>query len=210
MITRVLIMASILCSPLAWSEIEIGSVAIYSDGKTEKLIQKGEGWSLWEDERKRLYKRSYLPFIPVLHYQKFPDRTQGYTHTFGFGNPQALKPFGTDDVVQYELFKTTPASQGKKYWRCEYAGEGTYRLDSKKLDVVRYECVRYTLKKEIYPNPKEYFSLAYAPELQLLVDSKEVDTKGNKERRKLEKLLSPEKATAKRIARTVYALRNGK
>jgi hypothetical protein len=190
----------------------IGTVAIYSDGQVEKLIEVGKEWTLWEDQRKRRYKKSYLPFLPPLAYQKFPDRTQGYTHGLMFGAPKTLQPYGSNRSVKFDLLRTNTASAStsKRYWSCAYTGRGGFSLGKKKFKTQNYSCFRVIYKKEIYPERREVVDLKYSPTLNLVVDRSWSDTRGDSERVKLSRLLSPEKATAKRISRTVYKLRTSK
>jgi len=189
---------------------QIGSVAIYSDGKVEKLIQKTKGWSLWQDQRKRSYKRSRYPYLPELSYQKFPDPSQGFSHHVVFGHPENLKPFGEADVVDFELIKERASKAGKKYWQCAYKGKGKFKLGKTRINTENYNCVRWVLYKEMIPKTKETIRIKYSPEFDLVVDRKHRDSRGNKKRKKLVTVLPPEKATAKRIARTVYKIRNDK
>lgn len=190
------------------ADIQIGSVAIYSDGSVEKLIQKGEEWTLWEDERKRLYKKANYPAWPVLKYQKFPDRSEGYVQKLAFGEPQTIKPTGKKKSVTFEFTRTSNDAHLQRYWRCLYDGKGSFTLGSKKYRTLNYDCTRYVMQKVIYPKPREEQRIKYSPTLGLVVDRRSVDYKGRSERLKLERLLSPEKATAKRIGQTVYAIRN--
>lgn len=194
----------------ATADLKTGTVAIYSDGRVEKLLSTDDTGRLWEDQRKRLYKKSHLPFIPILSYQKFPDRHQGYRQRVIFGKPETLKPFGTEDSVSFELIKKSDASTGKKYWQCRYLGEGRYKLDSKRYKTHNYSCVRSVLFKETVYKTKETIELRYSPTLQLIVDRKRVSSNGKKKRVTLIQVLKPKKATAKRIARTLYKLRNDK
>ena len=194
----------------AQASTQVGSVAIYSDGRVEKLLEKNSEWSLWQDQRKRLYKRSVLPFLPDLSYQKFPDPSKGFSHTIFFGNPENLIPYGRADVVDFELIKKTSRSSGKKYWQCSFDGEGKFTLGKKRIKTMNYDCVRWVLYKETVPKTKETIRLKYSPKLGLVVDRKRRDSKGKKERVKLVKVLKPKKATAKRISRAVYKIRNEK
>jgi hypothetical protein len=194
----------------AQASTEIGSVAIYSDGSVEKLLEKNSEWSVWQDQRKRLYKKANYPHFPILHYQKFPDPSEGYRQELVFGSPLKMQTFGGETQASYELLKTSKSSSGKKYWQCSFTGKGKYKLGSKKYKTQNYDCTRIILKKGFYPQKKEQLLLKYSPTLQVVVDRKRIDSKGNKKRVKLIKILKPEKATAKRIARAVYKIRNEK
>lgn len=198
----------LMLTQVGQASTQIGSVAIYSDGTVKKLLQNNEDWALWEDQRKRQYKEAKYPHWPVLQYQKFPDIGDGYLQELVFGIPHRIKPIGDEASVTYELVKTSKGTTSKKYWRCSYDGQGSFKLGSKKYKTHNYDCARFTLKKDIYPHRKEQQRIKYSPTLELVVDRKRVDSKGKTKRIKLVQLLPPEKVTAKRIARTVYKLRN--
>lgn len=195
---------------VAQAEQKVGTVAIYTDGQVEKLVEIGDGWTLWEDQRKRLYKKSNLPFIPLLGYQKFPDRSQGYTQSVMYGAPEKLKPYGELDSVKFDLFKQSNNSSTKRFWQCSYEGKGRFKLDKKKYKTYNYRCDRITYQKFVYPKLRQFVELKYSPTLQLVVDEKWWDKNEGEERIKLHSLISPEKATAKRISRVVYKLRTSK
>ncbi|WP_415897946.1 hypothetical protein ACMXYX_06205 [Neptuniibacter sp. QD72_48] len=190
---------------------DIGTVAIYSDGKVEKLVEKGTGWEVWEDQRKRLYKRSIHPVVPVLSYQKYPDRTQGFTQAVKFGSPEELIPFGKDDVVEFELNRQSPKSGNSiRYWRCTYHGEGNFKLKKKKYKTNKYTCARSAFWKEVVAKVREVHDIEYSPELGLIVSRRTKDRNWDVKKVELEALLTPERATAKRISRIVYKLRKQK
>lgn len=211
MIRKTLLLCMLLTATLVNAENLVGTVAIYSDGRAEKLIQIGDGWTQWEDERKRRYTKSNLPFIPLLRYQKFPDRDIGYTQSVTLGSPQLLRPFGHLDTALFDVARTS-ASLGRttRSWRCKYNGVGSFTLGNKKLVTEKYKCTRSTYSKGAYEALKETLELKFSEKLGMVVDRRTTDAKGNYERVKLIRVLKPEKVTAKRIARTVYKLRNQK
>ena len=73
--------------PLA--AVPVGTVALYSDGKVEKLVSAGEEGLRWEDDRKRQYLRSRNPAVPVLERRDFLSG-RGYRQIVSSGNPDAL------------------------------------------------------------------------------------------------------------------------
>lgn len=210
MFRTILITTLLLFSTYVSAELKPGAVAIYSDGSVEKLLQQGDGWSLWEDARKRRYSRSDLPFMPILQYAKYPDRKQGYTHHLTKGEPQALMPFGQQDKVRFYLQRDSQSARSSRRWDCSYLGRGTFTLRKTKMKVEKYECSRYAVKTMKMDAWKETILLKYSPHLGVVVDRHSTSAKGQEERVKLVRILAPEKVTAKRIARTVYKLRASK
>ena len=208
---KALVLTMMLPATMTMAAPKIGTVAIYSDGQVEKLMDSGEGWTLWEDQRKRRYKKSNLPFMPLLSYQKFPDRSQGFSHELVFGAPYKLMPFGDLDSLRFDLVRNSNTSSNKKHWSCEFTGKGRFRLENKKrYKTQNYRCIRVVYIKDTFAAPRETIDLKYSPTLGLVVDKTRTDRVGEKKRTKLVRLLKPKKATAKRISRTVYKLRKAK
>lgn len=211
MVRKAFLLCMLLITTVANAEYPVGSVAIYSDGRAEKLLQIGDGWTQWEDERKRRYTKSNLPFMPLLKYQKFPDRSVGYTQSIMSGDPQLLMPFGHLAAIQFDVSRHSSSSgRTTRSWRCKYAGVGSFTLDKKKLATEKYSCARSTYTKGAYENLKETLELKFSTKLGMVVDRRRTDAIGNYTRVKLIRLLRPDKVTAKRIARTVYKIRNPK
>lgn len=199
-----------LCPVLAQAELKVGTVAVYSDGRVEKLLEKGQDWTLWEDERKRRYKRSNLPFLPVLMYQRFPSDQPYYSQKVVTGSPHNLKPYGDMEAVMFDITRTQDGVRSKKIWRCEYRGKNKFKYRSKVKKTERYRCTRLRYQTNVVPVPMEKLDLEYSPSLGLVVDQRRTDRKGEKKRVRLHRLISPEKATLKRISRTVYQLKTSR
>lgn len=202
--------AFLICSNVS-AEIRVGSVAIYSNGSAEKLIEKNKHLFLWEDQRKRLFTKSLYPVIPVLKYQRYPDPRSGYSQKVAFGTPEKMIPFGDLQYAKFEMNRvSTSSGKTTRHWRCEYQKAGKYRLGKKSYQIHNYECVRLTIKKMVDEKIKEKHLIKYSPELGLVVERKITDSKGKKKRVKLVQILEPGKATAKRISRTIYKMRSEK
>jgi len=208
MLRKLTLATMLVASTQVNAELKPGSVAIYSDGSVEKLVRIEDGWRLWESERKRLYSRSDLPVVPVLHYQKFPDRSQGYRQRVINGQPQLLLPFGAEESMGFDVQRISSSTGNTvRRWDCKYVGKGSFTLRKTKLKTEKYECSRFAVKATKTDELKETVRLKYSPKLGLVVDRRSTSAKGKKERVKLVRVLKPGKVTAKRIARTVYKLR---
>ncbi len=205
-----LLFALILPASVGMAAPQVGTVAIYSDGQAEKLLEIGDGWTLWEDQRKRRYKKSSLPILPFLSYQRFPDQSNGYTQQLTYGRPQSLIPFGESVAVRFNLRRSAGTSGSTRHWTCEYSGKDRFKLSKRKYKTYDYRCVRAIYKKGTYFRLRETVDIKYSPTLDLVVDRKRTDRYGNVQRVKLHRMLSPQKATSKRISRTVYGLRKSK
>ena len=207
-ITMVTTALALLLTTSAWAELKPGSVVIYSDGDVEKLLQRDEQWTLWEDQRKRQYKRAYLPYIPVLEYRRFEDQPSGYDQSVDNLPALALKPFSQSERVQFSL-KRQDLRKGSsdRVWQCFYNGTGRFELGKKRYATDKYRCKRFSLKKFTTYILKEEIWFYYSPTLDLVMKQVRTNSKGQKSRVEVTKILSPERATAKRISRTVYRQR---
>lgn len=200
---------------LVWSSclsaaVEQGSVAIYSNGQVEKLLESNSRWSVWQDARKRVYRRSNLPVLPVLEYRRFSFPESGYRQTVRSGNPNTIKPYGDRDEVDFSIARVDVLKgPSEKLWSCEYLGLSTFKYRKKNLQTVEYRCQRFS-KSGINSavKLKEDLRLSYSPKLGLIVNKDRVNAKGRHSNVSLVRVLSPEKATSKRISRIVYKQRS--
>jgi len=195
---------------LVWSgylsaSVELGSVVIYSNGQVEKLLESNSQWSLWEDARKRVYRRSNLPVLPVLEYRRFSFPESGYTQTVRSGNPNAIKPYGESNEVDFSIARVDVLKgPSEKHWTCEYLGLSTFKYRKENLQTVEYRCQRFSRGGYSPDKLKEDLRFSYSPKLGLIVNKDRVNAKGRHSNVSLVRVLSPEKATAKRISRIVY------
>ncbi|MBV1786823.1 hypothetical protein KQ940_02020 [Marinobacterium sp. D7] len=193
-------------APLYAGELPLGAVAIYSNGQVRKLVQQGPDWTLWESARKRLYKESYLPYLPTLEYRRFPAESGGYTQRVVAGDVAQLVPFGDRRSVDFTVDRRkSDGTSDQRQWRCSYEGTGRESLMDRSLGVQLYRCTRFaaTSGSEI----KELREISYAPDPGIQV--KETVSRPGRESEvtRLEYLLSPQEASYERIADLVKALR---
>ncbi|GGC04632.1 hypothetical protein GCM10011352_33540 [Marinobacterium zhoushanense] len=190
-------------------ELPLGSVAIYSNGQVKKLVQNGPDWTLWESARKRLYKESYLPYLPTLEYRRFPAERGGYTRRVVSGDAAQLVPFGDQQSVTFTIDRMkSDGSSDQRRWRCNYEGTGQESLMETNWAVQLFSCSRFGSSSGGAVKLKEQREISYAPELGIVV--KEIlsrPRKGTKVTR-LQYLLSPQEASYQRIADLVKTLRN--
>ncbi|MBN0986579.1 hypothetical protein [Amphritea pacifica] len=192
---------------MSMAEIKPGSVVIYSDGDAEKLLAANKEWSLWEDQRKRQYKRAYLPYFPVLEYRRFGEEPSGYDQFVPDLSEVELKPFSDRESVQFDLTRRDLQKGTKKrLWRCSYAGIGSYVLRKQQLKTHEYSCRRLVVDKRFIEKVREQLLLSYSPELNLVVKQVKTNRYGKEQLVQVERILTPERATRKRIARTVYKI----
>ncbi|WP_296055659.1 hypothetical protein [uncultured Amphritea sp.] len=193
---------------ISMAEIIPGSVVVYSDGDVEKLLSTNKEWSLWEDQRKRQYKRSYLPYLPVLEYRRFSEQPGGYDQFVPDLGEVELKPFSDRESVRFDLTRRDlQKGTTKRLWRCSYDGSGTFSLSkTQQLKTHEYSCMRVVVGKGFLEKVREQLVLSYSPELKLVMKQVKTDRYGRTRQVEVERILPPERATAKRIARTVYKI----
>ncbi|BBB27606.1 hypothetical protein AMJAP_3021 [Amphritea japonica ATCC BAA-1530] len=196
-----------LVPALAMAGLKPGSVVIYTDGDVEKLVEQNQEWSLWEDQRNRRYKRSYLPYFPVLEYRRFKEAPSGYDQFVPDISAVELKPFSSRESVKFSLTrKDLIKGTRSRLWRCSYAGQSSYRLSKQDLVTQDYSCTRYVMDKLHTQKFREKLVVSYSPTLNLVVKQVKTNRRGKETHVAVKRILTPERATAKRIARTVYKL----
>lgn len=192
---------------IAMAGLKPGSVVIYTDGDVEKLLVQNQEWTTWEDQRNRRYKRSYLPYFPVLEYRRFEEEQSGYDQFVTDMSAVELKPFGSRESVQFTLTRKDLNKGSKsRHWRCSYVGSGSYRLSKEDLLTQDYSCTRFSVGKDYVQKFREKLVVSYSPTLNLIVKQVKTNRRGKETQVAVKRILTPERATAKRIARTVYKL----
>ncbi|MEH6627036.1 MAG: hypothetical protein V7739_11360 [Motiliproteus sp.] len=171
-------------------------------------MEQSPDGSLWEDARKRRYRRSSLPFLPAMEVQDFPPAEGGYIQTVYRGKPENLKPYGNAEKVLFSLSqKKIKGGSLKRFWRCEYLGDSVKKVLGEKRDIQSFECQRFTEhKKTAALILRETRTISYSVELGLNVRQTVVTAKGEK-KSKLIALFSEKKATAAKIAKLVAKTR---
>lgn len=200
---------AVTVSAATMAGIKPGSVVIYSDGSVEKLLSRNKKWSLWQDQRKRQYKRSYLPYFPVLEYRRFSEQPSGYDQSVPDIDAVRLKPFSNEESVRFSLLRNDlQKGTSQRNWRCAYIGTGSYTLTKQQVTTDEYQCLRSVVDKRYIEKIREKIDLSYSSELNLVVQERSTDRYGKEKAVAVEKILPPEAATAKRIGRVVYKLTN--
>lgn len=193
-------------APLYAGDLQLGAVAIYSNGQVKKLVQHGPDWTLWESARKRLYKESYLPYLPTLEYRRFPAESGGYTRRVVAGDATQLVPFGDRRSVDFTIDRSkSDGTRDQRYWRCSYEGKGQESVMGTRWAVQLYRCTRFNSASG--GEVKELREISYAAGPKVVV--KETVSRPGKESKvtRLEYLLSPHEASYERIADLVKTLR---
>lgn len=201
------ICVALLISPALPAAVPVGSIALYSNGKVEKLLSVDGGGHLWEDDRKRRYLRSTNPVVPVLMRSNFLSG-RGYRQVVVSGKPASISSLPPGTPVEFSVERTkTSGERTRRQWKCVRSEKSTARVLGIDRRIDRYSCERFTIHRKTWqPIVKEVKVFSYSPELGLVTKMKH--TRGEKTRRwKLAKLIAPEKATYKRVSKQVRKLR---
>ncbi|MBQ0757370.1 MAG: hypothetical protein KBT66_07755 [Amphritea sp.] len=197
----------IVVPAIAMAGLKPGSVVIYTDGDVEKLLVQNQESAIWEDQRNRRYKRSYLPYFPVLEYRRFKEDPSGYDQFVTDMSAVELKPFSSSESVQFTLTRRDlNKGASSRLWRCSFVGSGSYRLSKQDLVTQDYSCTRFSVNKYYVESFREKLDVSYSPRLNLVVKQVKTNRRGKETQVAVKRILTPERATAKRIARTVYKL----
>ena len=189
--------------------VPVGSVAVYSDGDVEKLIESTAQRKVWEDDRKRRYVRSVNPILPVLERKDFLSG-RGYRQTVVKGQPDSLDSLNPGRHVEFSIQRVThDGHTSVREWDCQYLGKRQESVLSKGRMVQRYSCERFTIHRKLHNRVfRERREISYSEELGLVVDLNRTTTK-KKTSRKLVALLPPKSASYKKVSALVRELRKG-
>ena len=197
----------IVVPAITMAGLKPGSVVIYTDGDVEKLLVQNQEWAIWEDQRNRRYKRAYLPYFPVLEYRRFTEELSGYDQFVADMSAVELIPYSARESVQFSLTRRDLNKGSRsRLWRCSYTGKGNYRLSKQDLVTQDYSCTRLSVNKYYVESFREKLVVSYSPKLNLVVKQVKTNRRGKETQIAVKRILTPERATAKRIARTVYKL----
>jgi len=205
--SQLLFVLSFLVAGDCLAAVPVGSVAIYSDGRVEKLLAIEEGNLRWEDDRKRQFVRSPNPVVPALTRIDFLSK-RGYQQRVSSGDPDALLEASAGTPVEFSVTRVQhDGVRSVRHWECVLEGTTQDRIAGKVRELDQYVCERFTIHRKFWHREfREKREFSYSPDLGLVVDLRR-QTRTKSYRRKLVKLLPPDKASYKRITRTLKKLR---
>lgn len=180
-----------LLLPGAASAITPGTVAIFSDGSVEKLLERSAGQEVWEDARLRRLVRSVNPLLPDLSRENLLNG-QDYSRGLKSGEPGVLLKGKKGDEVKFGIVNKSRMDSGsERLYTCQHLGKHTLTIMGRKEPVQRFSCERYriitmTWHKKVY----ETRVINYSPRLKMVVDQTRITPKRT-EQRTLVRLLAP-------------------
>lgn len=191
----------------AFATVPIGTVALYSDGKVEKLLAKEQNGLRWEDDRKRQFLRSTNPAVPVLERKDFLSG-RGYRQVIANGNPGALRELPPGTPVEFSMVRSRYSGErSQRNWECTYLGRVRQDVLGADRDLDRYSCERFVIHRKLHNRSfRELRDFTYSPDLGVIVT---IDRKTRKDSRssRLVALFPPEKADYKTLSQAVGKIR---
>jgi hypothetical protein len=204
--SRILLFSLFLAlSSVASATVPVGTIALYSDGRVEKLIAIEDQGLRWEDDRKRQFLRSRNPAVPVLESQQLmPGKS--YFQELVNGDPDALKkqPLGTP--VHFTMIRHRDGGTKRRYWKCEFLGSKREAVLGQSQTLDRYRCERSALSRKFHYSVRDSREFTYSPELGVLVQM-ERKTRTRTRSRELVALFRPGEADHKTLSRAVRKVR---
>ena len=192
------------------ASLPVGSIALYSDGKVEKLLSVEGGRMLWEDDRKRQYLRSDNPVVPTIERRDFLGKTR-YTQEVSLGDPDQIRKVPHGTPVEFVVVRQRPSgARSTRRWECVYHGNKGKKVLGRNEQVEQYSCERFVVHRKFWHRlVKEEIALSFSRKLGLVVDMKRTRSEKTK-RRKLVEIVPPEKAAYRRLSKKVRKLRASK
>lgn len=202
-------MALLAFGRISMAGIEVGSIAVYSDGDVEKLVEIAPGKTVWEDDRKRRYVRSDNPMLPVLEREDFLSG-RGYRQTLIKGEPASYRSLEPGQHVLFDMRRTRHDGRtSTREWDCEYLGDTRKKVLKLHRTLHNFSCERFKTHHKLYYRVfKERRRFSYSEELGLIVRMKR-ETPRKKSSRKLEALFAPDEVTYRKLSKLVRQIRKG-
>jgi hypothetical protein len=198
----------IAISTSASATVPVGTIALYSDGRVEKLVAiEGDGLR-WEDDRMRQYLRSTNPIMPVLESRQ-PVTGKGYTQRLKSGDPSRVKRVPLGQPTHFTTVRNDDAGAKTRYWKCEFLGESSEKVLEQSRIVERYRCQRSSLSLGRFPGlrVRDTREFTFSPELGVIVQLKRKTAKGSRSR-ELIALFKPGSIDQETLSRKVQKVRD--
>jgi hypothetical protein len=196
----------LLLSAGASGAVPVGTIALYSDGKVEKLIAKEERGLRWEDDRKRQFLRSRNPAIPVLESRHLISGNF-YFQEVHSGNPDSIRGLPPGTSVEFTMIRHRNGGVRMRHWECAYLGSARGEVLGQMRSLDRYRCERFAIHKKLHNRSfREQREFSYSPELGVTVDLERKTRKRTRTRR-LVALFPPGEADYKTLSRAVRKIR---
>lgn len=197
----------IALSTTASATVPVGTIALYSDGRVEKLVAIEDNGLRWEDDRMRQFLRSTNPVMPVLESRQLVSG-QGYTQRLRSGDPTSVKKMPKGEPVRFTTIRYRDGGARTRYWACEFLGTSVEDVLTTARAVERYRCQRSSFggKPPRY-RLRDTREFTFSPELGVTVKMERETDKGTRSR-ELVALFEPGSVDEKTLSREVRKVRD--
>jgi hypothetical protein len=197
----------IAISTSASATVPVGTIALYSDGRVEKLVAIEDNGLRWEDDRMRQFLRSTNPIMPVLESRQ-PVTGKGYMQRLKSGDPASVKQMPAGTPVHFSTVRYSDTGAKTRYWRCEFLGTSVDVVLTTARTLERYRCQRSSLSLGRTPGlrVRDTREFTFSPELGVMVEL-ERETAERTRSRQLVALFSPGSVDQKTLSRAVQNVR---
>lgn len=197
----------ITISTAAQATVPVGTIALYSDGRVEKLVAIENDGLRWEDDRMRQFLRSRNPIVPVLESrQLITGKT--YTQLLDSGNPDSINQVPEGTPIRFSMTRFRDGEEKTRYWKCEYLGSSVNEVLGVARELDRYRCQKSTWSSGKFPRftVRDTRDFTFSPELGVMVQMRRETAKRTRSR-KLVALYEPGSIDHKTLSREVRKLR---
>jgi hypothetical protein len=185
----------------------VGTVALYSDGRVEKLIAIEKEGLRWEDDRMRQFLRSRNPIMPVLESrQRISGRV--YSQQLDNGHPDRIRELPVGSSLHFSVVRNGTGGTKTRYWRCEFLGDAQEDIVGLLRDVEKYRCRQSSMSRKLGLRVRENREFTYSPSLGVITEMRQERTRDGRVReRRLVALFEPGQWDYRTLSRAVRDVR---
>ena len=208
----VLLAATYLVASGALASVPVGTIALYSDGSVEKLLERNEQTELWEDSRYRRITRALNPLAPDLARQSISGATD-FTLVPRQGDPESVFKGSNGAREEFSFWRIDKFGNRElkpRFYTCANEGQRNTLVLGRSEKVNQYSCERFTVhRKLLTKSTKETLKISYSPRLNLVVE-KHRSTPKRDQHVLLHELIEPGTARYKTLSASLRDLRSKK
>ncbi len=169
-----------------------GSVAVYSDGQVQRLLEVTDQGLRWEDQRLRTEQQPRNPLLPPRWRVGLDGRVQ-YRQHLSKGHPNRLLKAPPGSSETFVVARTDAAgNRSERHFECRYLGPASRRLAGRREAVRHFRCERFAIHRKFWTRvPKETREIWWSPRLGLVLESHRRRADGRYRERRLLDLLPP-------------------
>jgi|GEM_PF-5565411 len=196
----------IAISTAASATVPVGTIALYSDGRVEKLIATEEEGLRWEDDRMRQFLRSRNPVMPVLESRQLVTGNV-YFQELERGDPEQIKQLPLGTPVHFSVIRHRDGERKRRFWKCEFLGSVREEVLGEPRDLERYQCKQSSFTRKLWLRIRDTREFTFSPELGVIVSMERKTAKGKTRARQLVAMFEPGEADYKTLSRAVRKIR---